>query len=112
MWAKNRSRSAFVPLAVLLALAVAALLVQLFQSLWSIGALDVRNWPRETWMALNLGVVLVLFGIRLGPEVRAQWRNRRTRRTIEREQQKKQRTLNEQREVFERLREARKRQVV
>ena len=98
----------------LLALAAVALLFQLFPPLWPTlrGAVDVRNWPRTVWISLNVGVMLALFGIRYGPSLYDEWQAHRARQRIERDKQVMQRKVNEQREVIERLREARKRQVV
>lgn len=60
-------------LELLLVLAFLALLFQVFPALWLglLWALDVRNWPREVWLAINVGVVLALFAIRFGPELAA-----------------------------------------
>ena len=107
-------RGGFARLELLFCLALVVLLLQMFPSLWGALALaiDVRNWSSGTWMSVNLGIIVLLFGIQFGPVLHTKWREHRTRQAIERDKQDKQRTVNEQRETFERLREARKRQVV
>ncbi len=99
---------------VLLVLACFALLLQFFPSLWFrlIWVVDVRNWSRSVWVGLNVGAVLVLCGVRFGPELYKEWRERRARLAIEREKQEKRRQLAEQREMLERLQRGRARRVI
>ena len=101
-------------LEILLVLAVLALLFQVFPQLWfnTLWALDVRNWSRAAWFALNIGVVLVLFAIRYAPEVHQQWKQRKSNRVRHRTEDEEQRKLREERELYERMKEARKRQVI
>ncbi len=101
-------------LELLLALAFVALLFQVFPSLWNglVWAADVRNWSRGVWMGVNVAVVLILFGIRFGPELYRESRVRRPRRARKRSTAETQLTMKEERELYGRMREARKRQVV
>lgn len=114
MTAKRYNCSGFAWLELLLVLAFLALVIQVFPSAWRslVWAVDVRNWSRGVWMTLNFGVVLVLFGIRFGPGLLDASRKPRKRVARECEQHEKQLTAKEERELYERMREARKRQVV
>jgi hypothetical protein len=110
-------RSGFAKLELLLVLAFLALFFQVFPSLWFgvLGVLDIRNWPRGVWMAINVGVVFSLFTIRFGPDLVEDWRQRRDRKRAaskNREKEIKDLTLKEQRELFKRMQEARKRQII
>lgn len=60
-------------LELLLCLAVIALALQLFPSMWwSLAAvLDVRQWSRMTWFLVNVAFVAALIAVRLAPEARA-----------------------------------------
>lgn len=71
-------RSGNAKLEILLVLAFLALLFQVFPALWNLlcGAADVRQWSRTTWMAMNVAIVLLLFGVRFGPNVIAAVRER------------------------------------
>ncbi|MEX2316622.1 MAG: hypothetical protein WD669_05685 [Pirellulales bacterium] len=106
-------RGGFGRLEVLLVLAFLALLFQVFPSLWfgTWRLLDVRNWPRGAWMFLNVAVVLALFAIRFGPDLMNDWQQRQARRKDEHEKHEKQRQLKEQKQLFERMKEARKRRL-
>jgi hypothetical protein len=98
----------------LLALAVLALVFQIWPPLWytALWIVDVRNWPQWVWLWLNLGVVFVLVGVRFGPQLRADWRVRRERLATERARQAKEREMREQREMLERIEEGRKRRIM
>ena len=76
-------------LELLLGLAFLALLFQVFPSLGSalLSALDIRIWSRTTWFALNLLVLLGLFGIRFGSDLYADWKERRKRMDSSRRRQ-------------------------
>jgi hypothetical protein len=66
-------------------------------------------------MAINVGVVFSLFTIRFGPDLVEDWRQRRDRKRAaskNREKEIKDLTLKEQRELFKRMQEARKRQII
>jgi hypothetical protein len=65
----------------LLVVAFLALLFQVFPSLWTLlwSAIDIRQWSRTTWMAMNVVVVLLLFGVRFRPNVVAIMRERQKR---------------------------------
>lgn len=110
-------RSGTGKLELLLVLAFLALLFQVFPSLWFglLGVLDIRNWPRGVWMAINVGVVFSLFAIRFGPDLVADWKQHRVRKRAASENREKKicdLALKEQRELFKRMQEARKRQIV
>jgi hypothetical protein len=85
----------------------------LFPALWLglLRMLDVRTWPRSVWLFINVAVILALVWMKVGPGLVSDWRERRARLSIERQRQAKQREEKAQRELLERLREARKRQV-
>jgi hypothetical protein len=112
----NRRRSARFGVAwleLLCALAVLILIFQLFPSIGTatIWGLDVRNWPRSRWFEANGLVLLVLLAVRFGPGVRSSRRVRSERRGIDRTEKLKQRKVKEQREMLERVKEARKRRL-
>jgi hypothetical protein len=98
----------------LFGLATLGLLFQLFPGLWVmfLGAVDLRNWSRGTWMGLNLIVVFVLLGFRFIPVLFSGRRKPRRGIAARWEKPEKRLTMNEERELYERMREARKRQVV
>jgi hypothetical protein len=103
----------FGTLEVLLIAAVVTLLLQLFPAaartlLWM---LDVRNWPRTVWLWLNVGVVLVLFGIRFGPALVRDWRGRQARLQAEHQDKQRQKDQREHREMIGRLKEGRRRRL-
>jgi hypothetical protein len=68
---------------ILFVLAVAALAFQVFPSLWSkiLWAIDVRNWSPNTWLYLNIAILLTLVGVRFGSHVYVDFRERRLRNT-------------------------------
>jgi len=107
------SKNGFGRLELLLVLSIVAITFQLFPSLWfdTLWVIDVRNWSRAAWLCVSMGVLLTLVGIRFGPDLMDEWRQRRERLAKEREKRDKQQALAEQRKLFERLREARKRQL-
>jgi hypothetical protein len=106
-------RGAFGRLEILLVVAVLALFFQVFPSLWFglLRVVDVRNWPRGAWMVVNVAAVLALFGFRFGPDLYRDWQQWQLRRKEEGDRQSKARQLKEQKELFERMKEARKRQI-
>jgi hypothetical protein len=64
-------------------------------------------------MTLNVAIVFVLFAIRFGPELYSEWKRQRGRRApVNSEAEKKKLTLKEERALYERMHEARKRQVI
>lgn len=80
------SRSGATWLVLLLGLAAVALLLQFWpafesQILWG---LDLRNWSSSMKFMGNVAVVLVLIGIRFGPNLLQQWRERRQTAASER----------------------------
>ena len=108
-----QQRSGFVWLELLLALAMLALLVQLFPQVgrFALWALDVRNWPRSVWFIGNLGILLLLVGLRFGPQLVEEWKSRRDRLAVEATQKHRQQELKEQREALERLKQAQRRRI-
>jgi hypothetical protein len=114
---KISSRGAFVRLEVLLVLAFLALLFQVFPSLWFglLWAIDIRNWSRGVWIAINVAVVFSLFAIRFGPGLAEDWKKSRAARRHEadnRDKHVKDMDLKQQRELYKRMQDARKRQIV
>lgn len=73
---------------------------------------DVRNWTRAGWMVVSVVILVVLIGIRFGPELYDEWRKRLGRRSPKREMDRKQLSLKDERALYERMAEARKRQVM
>jgi hypothetical protein len=69
-------------LELLLLSASVALVFQMFPWLWwSIySRLDPRTWSRSTWFVLNAVVLLVLFGVKLGPGLYEDFRSQRAER--------------------------------
>ncbi|MEX2317294.1 MAG: hypothetical protein WD669_09095 [Pirellulales bacterium] len=111
------TRSGFAKLELLLVLAFLALLFQVFPSLWFgvLGVLDIRNWPRGVWVVINVAVVLALFAARFGPDLVEDWKQHSLRKQAASDRRKKEikdLDLKEQRELFKRMQEARKRQVI
>lgn len=113
MRTKSHPRNGFAWLELLLALALLALMLQLFPQVWQVvlWLLDVRNWPRTMWFGMNLLVVFVLLAVRFGPQLIDDWRTRRERLTSEHTKQEKQRELKEQREALERAKQAKGRRI-
>jgi hypothetical protein len=114
MNSKPYNRDGFVRLEVLLVLAFLALFFQVFPSLWSgvLWALDMRNWSRGTWMVLNVVVVVFLFALRFGPELYQEWRKTPRHRSVKLECDEKRLSREEELALYQRMQEARKRQVV
>jgi len=109
----GRARSGFAWLELLLGLAAIALLFQFFPAiptklLWGI---DLRNWSQLTFFLVNIGVVLLLIGVRFGPGLVEDWRKRQKRLMQEHAKAEKTKELKEQREVVERMKSARKRRI-
>ena len=61
---------------------------------------------------LPIFFLVVLVGIRFGPDIFADWRRRRERQTTERIRQQKQQALKDERETLARMKEGMKRRVV
>jgi hypothetical protein len=110
----QRTRHAIAWLEVVLALSIVALLLQFFPGTWwmLLAAMDVRSWSSSVWFVLNISVVLVLVVIRFAPALVEIHELRLGRMTEHREKTEHQRRLKEERELLERMREARKKQVV
>lgn len=85
---RQQRRNGAAWLEILLVLAFLALLFQVFPSLWKLlwHALDVRLWSSAAWMALNIAVLVALFGVRFGPGAIAGLRERRKRLTSRRKE--------------------------
>jgi hypothetical protein len=97
----------------LLVVTVAALVFQVFPTLWFglLWIVDVRNWSRSAWFGLNLAVILGLFAVRFGPTLIDDWGARRERLTTEREKHDKQQAAKEQREMLQRIKQGRRRRM-
>jgi hypothetical protein len=89
--------------------AVVTLVFQAVPSLWTgiLWAVDIRNWSRSTWFAVNLVFVVALVAIRFGPDLYEEWRRRQERRAEARAKQRKQKELQEHRQMLERLQRGR-----
>ena len=100
-------------LELLLLLAALALLLQLWPALGAqfLRALDIRNWSSSIKFLANLGFVLVLVGIRFGPDFLRDWRERRVRITAERAITDKAVKLKAEREAIERMQQSRRRRM-
>lgn len=97
----------------LLVVAIALLLLQVFPQvglavLWAVNPV---NWPRTTWFTVNLLVVLTLVAIRFGPDLYADWRERRLQRRKHRQEEAHKKELKEQRKVLEESKAARRRRI-
>jgi hypothetical protein len=111
-------------LEVLFTIAVLSLAFQLFPVLGNriLYAVDVRNWGQMGWMLFNAVLIVGLLVVRFGPELVAGARgghrlgrlSRRNKSTIVTDSTSDWRELDErsQRELFQRMQEARKKQVI
>jgi hypothetical protein len=119
----RRQRSGFGKLEVLLVIAFLSLLFQVFPALWTgmLFVLDVRNWGRGAWLAFNFVVIFALFAIRFGPDIvagrekkAAMRRKVRTTASSVTKHAKdiKEMDAAEQRELFKRMQEARRKQII
>jgi hypothetical protein len=70
--------------------------------------LDVRNWSHSAWLGINIGVVLVLVGIRAAPEFVGRERVARLPHDKDAERIK---NVRERREAINRAKQARKRRL-
>jgi hypothetical protein len=97
----------------LFVVACIALSAQLFPAVYeTIGlVIDVRRWPSAIWLLLNVVVVLVLVCLQFGPDLYQQWRARKSRLAADLEKRQRQQKLKEEKEMFERLRQARSRRL-
>jgi hypothetical protein len=114
---ETRRRGGIIRLEVFLAIAILALFFQLFPPLWhgTRFAMDVRNWSRGTWLGINLFLVCVLVSIRYLPEFLAVRRVKKSSVKSKRptpESRVNELDLKAQQELFKRMQEARKRQIV
>jgi len=75
-----------------------------------VSAADVRNWTAAVWLSLNVAIVIALIAIRVGAEFRQGWRHFKPRQ--HQNVVKKQLEMKEERALYERMREARKRQII
>ena len=113
MLTRLRLLCAAVRLEILLTIAAAALLLQLFPALAPtlMVSLDPRNHPRSFWFLFNILVVFALCGFRFIPGLVNSRRERNIRRAERWQSTEKQRQLHEQRETFARMKAARKRRL-
>jgi hypothetical protein len=108
-----QKREGFAWVELLLALAVLALLFQIFPQIGGLvlWILDVRNWPRSVWFFGNLGILFILIALRFGPQLIEDWRSRRNRLAAEVAEKHRQQELKDQRESMERLKQAQRRRI-
>jgi len=107
-------RSGIAWLEMLLGLAAVFLLLQLFlPSIFSgmIWAADLRNWSQLTFFLVNVSVVLVLIGVRFGPDWVEDWRERRQQSEKAQVKAEKAEKLKEQREAIDRMETSRSRRM-
>jgi hypothetical protein len=97
----------------LLIVAIAALVLQVFPSLWFalIWALDFRNWSPWGCLALTVAGLAVLLAVRFVPELWTDWRVRRETVAGERHRQEQQLRIKSERERLQALRRARSRRI-
>jgi hypothetical protein len=79
MRVREQRRAGYAWPELLLALAIVALVLQLYPSLWfrALWALDVRNWSQAAWLYFNIAIIFVLVGMRFGPELMADLRRQK-----------------------------------
>lgn len=97
----------------LLALGVFAIVAALVAPLWrtTLSILDVRQWPSAAWLALNFVVLFALLAVIYGPSM-LQPAGEKKKRPVKRTPHDDQKKLEEERQLYARLKEARKRQIV
>lgn len=107
------SRNGFAWLELLLVLAAVVLLIQIWPAFGNriLRGIDIRNWSSSVKFVANVLIVLVLIGIRFGPELLSQWRERRLRIACERAKADKALIMKKRREALERMQESRKRRI-
>src|SRR5688572_1320692 len=106
-------RPAIARLEIIFALSILALLSQVYAPLGYglLWALDLRNWSREVWFALNALVVLALLGVRFIPGLVADLLARRQRMALESAEAAKRQKLRDEREALQRIARSRKNRV-
>lgn len=120
MQANPSTRNSLPWLELMLGLAIVVLLLQVFPAaaIATRDWLDVRHWSATTWFAANAILFLVLFAIRYGTDIlpgfslrhlfSAEKRRKRREALAAAEHRKK---LDEERKLYARMHEARKRQI-
>ena len=96
---------------------VAAALGLVGQLLWGLGilnaislsALDVRQWPRPTFIVVNAIIVAVLCAIRFLPEVAEGWRLKRAATLKARKEKEEHQHACEKRRRIQEIRDGRRR---
>jgi hypothetical protein len=115
----RRTQSGFAWLELVLALAILALLGQLFPSVERLIYLvfDIRNWSQLAWIIANLMVVTTLVCIRFSCELLSLRQTadgghsaRMSIDAVEKERRSKSVELKKERELYQRMHDARKRQ--
>ena len=94
-----------------LAAAILALIAQLilpYVTVKSMIRLDVRYWPRWVWFLLNMAGVLMMLSVRFGPDLKAEWNERRNANISKAAKAAKSKEQQEHREQIERLKRGRK----
>lgn len=94
-------------------MAFVVLVFQLFPNFYLsiLSWIDLRKWSRSTWFFVNLVIVFLLVGIRIGPELHASWKERQHKLNERRKEEMRKKELREQREMLERIKEGRRRRV-
>ncbi|MEM6484574.1 MAG: hypothetical protein AAF662_06265 [Pseudomonadota bacterium] len=112
------NRHGFAWLEVLLALAIVMLLVQLVPSQsrfllnWSLHSINPLNWSQATWLVVNVLAIVALALAASWASIKEQLNRRRSESRHRRQSEEattKQRELAEERALYERMHEARKR---
>ena len=106
-------RRGFAWLEFLLIVTAITLLLQIWPGFGSmlLFAVDVRNWTRGVWFTANSLIVLLLIGIRFGPNILNDWRNRREEAAAEKARLAKAIKKKQEKEALQRLQESRSRRI-
>lgn len=96
-------------LELLLALAIGALLLQLFPRAAS--AFDVRLWSQQAWFAVNAVVLATLLVFRFLPDIRKRMEERQSQTANEKLVQATRQKAIDRRQAIESARQARKRRL-
>jgi type VI protein secretion system component VasK len=114
MVGRPRCSLGFARLDLLLGLGVLAIIVAVVPPFWRIAepVLDVSSWPRWVWIVANVVAIIVVVVVWQGPALFERRHERRTKQIVKSAEVDKQKQLAEQRELFKRMQEARKRQII
>jgi hypothetical protein len=109
----NRS-AGFTRLKLLLILATSILFGQLLlpKCLATLQYISTSNSIQPVLLFTNVCIVFILIAIKFSPPLYSHWRDRSRRAAAERSRQEELRQSSEQRKLYERMRDARRRQVI